>query len=228
MSGLHWQYGLDVPVDSVEVWNIGHITQPPLPAATSNEDAAIYWECWLNRGAKVAATGGSDSHWLSTSLAQGPGNPTTWVYAQERSATGVLDAIREGRTSISMVPPALGGPRLLLEADADRDGTYESMVGDTVPPLTPMRVRVEGTLSVGSFEVRANGVQLFKGQGGALQGKAYTFRAPAQPGWVRAILHGPDLRDARRATCDSLVGSLTTYCRNRVVVLALTSAIYLR
>ena len=54
MSGLHWQYGFDVPVDTVEVWNIGHILQPPMPVGTSNEDAVRYWECWLNRGAHVA------------------------------------------------------------------------------------------------------------------------------------------------------------------------------
>jgi hypothetical protein len=227
MSGLHWRYGFDVPVDAVEVWNIGHILQPPLPVGTSNEDAAIYWECWLNRGAKVAATGGSDSHWLVTSLAQGPGNPTTWVYAQERTAAGVLQAIKDARTSVSMVPPALGGPRLLLEADADRNGTYESMIGDTVPPGTPMRVRMEGLLNIGWFEVRANGAQLFQGKSGLL-GRSQTFTAPSTPGWVRAILHGPDLRDVRRSTCDSLIGSLTTYCRNRIAVLALTSAIYVR
>lgn len=226
-SGLNWQYGFDVPVDSVEVWNIGHIIQPPLPAGTSNEDAAIYWECWLNRGAHVAATGGSDSHWLSTSLAQGPGNPTTWVYASERSVEGVLDAIRDDRTSVSMLPPALGGPRLLLEADADRDGVYESMIGDTVPPRTPMRVRAEGVLSAGWVELRANGVQLVQGKA-LLPGKVYAFTSPSQPGWVRAILHGPDQRDARRMICNPILGDLTTYCRNRVLVLALTSAIYLR
>jgi hypothetical protein len=225
-SGLHWQYGFDSPVDSVEVWNISQILQPPLPSMTSNEDAATYWECWLNRGAHVAATGGSDSHWLSTSLVQGPGNPTTWVFAKQRSADGVIAAIREARTSISMLPPLAGGPRLLLEADADRNGTYESMIGDTVPPSTPMRVRAEGLLAAGLVEVRANGASLFQGKT-LLPGKSVTFVSPAQPGWVRAILHGPDLRDERRSVCDPVVGSLTTYCRNRIVVLALTSAIYL-
>ncbi len=229
MSGLHWQYGFDVPVDSVEVWNISHLVQPvsDLTPGTSNEDAAIYLECWLNRGAHVAATGGSDSHWLSTTAAQGPGNPTTWVYAQERSTAGVLRAIKDGRTSVAMQPPALGGPRLLLEADADRDGVYESMIGDTVPPGTPMRVRAEGALGFGWVEIRANSVQLAQGKA-LLPGKAYSFRAPSKNGWVRAILHGPDQRDLRRMICNPVLGDLTTYCRNRVVVLALTSAIYLR
>jgi hypothetical protein len=227
MSGLNWQYGFDVPVDSVEVWNISHLTQPPLPASTSNEDAATYWECWLNRGAKVAATGGSDSHWLSTSLAQGPGNPTTWVYSSDRSASGVLDGIREGRTSVSMLPPVLGGPRLLLEADADRNGTYESMIGDTVPPGTPMRVRAEGLVGTGLAEIRANGWTMFEGRG-FLPGKSVNFYAPLEPGWVRAILRGTDPRKARITTCEPVLGSQTTYCRNRIVMLALTSAIYVR
>jgi hypothetical protein len=233
MSGLHWQYGFDVPVDAVEVWNISHLLQPvytsagSLPAGTSNEDAGIYLECWLNRGAKVAATGGSDSHWLSTALAQGPGNPTTWVYSSERSASSVLDGIRDGRTSVTMLPPVLGGPRLLLEADADRNGTYESMIGDTVPPGTPMRVRAEGLLGTGLAEVRANGATLFEGKG-FLPGRSVNFVAPSKPGWVRAILRGPDPRAVRIAACEPVLGSFTTYCRNRIVVLALTSAIYLR
>ena len=139
----------------------------------------------------------------------------------------MLDGIRNDRTSVSMIPPVLGGPRLLLEADADRDGIYESMIGDTVPPGTPMRVRAEGLLGFGWVEVRANGVQLFQGKA-LLPGKAYAFNAPPKAGWVRAILHAPDARDERRSLCNPLLGDLTTYCRNRVLVLALTSPIYLK
>ena len=39
---------------------------------------------------------------------------------------------------------------------------------------------------------------------------------------------GEDLSEVRRQACDGLLGGQTTYCRNRIARLALTSAIYLR
>ncbi len=227
-SGLHWRYGFDVRVDTVEVWNISHQLQPPLPGGTSNEDATRYWECWLQRGNRVAATGGSDSHWLSTALIQGPGNPTTWVFARERSVGGILQALKEGRTSISVTPPAEGAVQLLLEADINRDGLYESMIGDTVPPNTPMRVRATGLPGPSMVQVRANGATLLSEDNTVLlPAGEVRFAAPANPGWVRATLLQPDAAAQRAGTCDSIVGLQTTYCRNHVLVTALTSAIYL-
>ncbi len=97
------------------MWNISRLYQPPLPSGSNNDDAIRYWQGWLDRGAKVAATGGSDSHWRSTFAAQGVGQPTTWVFARERTTAGVLEGLRAGRTFISHQPPNLGGPRLFLE-----------------------------------------------------------------------------------------------------------------
>jgi hypothetical protein len=249
LTGLHWGYGLRVPVDTVEVWNIGHVLQPPLPAGTSNADALAYWECWLNTGARVAPTGGSDSHWMSTAAFQGVGNPTTWVFTDERSERGVLEAIKAGRTSISFQPPVSGATVLLLEGDVDRDGTYEAMVGDTVPGGTPMRVRATGAPAAGLVEVRVNGRTLIAGDPLA-PGGSVAFTVPDESGWVRAELHAEDFREERRENCAPhlddaadavapVVGTVadglgedapslyTTYCRNRVGVLALTAAMYL-
>ncbi len=224
LPAMHWRYGLRVPVDTVEVWNIGHHLQPPAPAGTSNADAIAYWECWLQTGRHVGATGGSDSHWLSTSAVQGVGNPTTWVFSQERSSPGVLRAIKEGRTSISFQPPVSGAAPLLIEGDVDRDGTFEAMVGDTVPPGTPMRVRAPGTLGGGLVQVRANGRTLL--DGATLQpGGSVTFTLN-EPGWIWAQLYAEDVRAQRRTGCEPALGAETTYCRNRVGVLAMTSAMY--
>ena len=95
---LDWEYGYDVRPDTIEVWNV----------TNSIQFSETYWECWLARGERVGATGGSDSHWLSTSLVQGVGNPTTWLLAPDRTRAGIAEALREGRTSISRLPPAPG------------------------------------------------------------------------------------------------------------------------
>jgi hypothetical protein len=223
---LGWGYGFDVRPDTIEVWNIGHQLQAPAPAGNSNDDAERYWECWLDRGARIGATGGSDSHWLSTAAAQGPGNPTTWVFAKERSAAGVLRALREGRTSVSFQPPTLGSARLSLEADGDGDGVFESVIGDTVRPGTALRVRAFGLLGQGLVRIRANSETLLDGAV-LTPGGEVRLTAPAKPGWVRASLLLPDGKAERGMGCDGLVSGFTTYCRNHLIEVALTSPIYL-
>lgn len=227
-QNLDWENGYSVVPDTVEVWNMGHFLQPPLPAGNSNDDAEHFWECFLTDGRRVGATGGSDSHWLTLSLAAGVGNPTTWVFAPERSERGITQALREGRTSISMLPPAAGAARLVLEADADGDGVYEAMIGDTVPPGVAMRVRAEGTFLPGFVKVRARdgeeaGRTLLDGAPLA-PGGVVDFTAPDEPGWVRATLYQvrPDAPNDACAVFES------TYCRNQLIVGALTSPIYLQ
>src|SRR4051794_38000162 len=133
-----WAYQYAVPVDSVEVWNLPRFYQPPAPSSSDNDKALAYWEGWLDRGAHVTATGGSDSHWRVTDSQQGVGNPTTWVYARSADARGILDGVRAGRTFITFEPPALQPPRLYLE------GPHGAMPGTTVSASAPLRVRVEG------------------------------------------------------------------------------------
>ena len=107
-----WAYDYEaVPVDTVEVWNLPWFYQAPFPAAGDHDSMLAFGTALLDRGAHVAFTGGSDSHWKSTVAAQGPGQPTTWVYADARSVAGVLAGLRAGRTTISSQPPALGRRR---------------------------------------------------------------------------------------------------------------------
>ena len=213
-----WAYLYDVQPDTVEVWNISRLYQPPLPSGSNNDDAIRYWEGWLDRGAKVAATGGSDNHWRSTFAAQGVGQPTTWVFARERTTTGVLEGLRAGHTFVSHQPPNLGGPRLFLEGDG-------KIVGDEVAPGTPLKVRVEN--GTGTFlRIIATGSEPL-GEPVLVTGPTFEheFDAPAEAGWVRAELFSPDLAAERQAACDS---PDTTYCRNMLGVTAMTSAMYVR
>ncbi|MFA5787902.1 MAG: CehA/McbA family metallohydrolase [Actinomycetota bacterium] len=226
MSGIGWGYGYDVVPDTIEVWNTGFYLQKPAPAGMSNDSSIRYWECFLDRGHHIGATAGSDSHWLSTSAIQGPGDPTTWVFSQERSPRAIFRAVREGRTSVSLLPPLKGGLRLVLEADANSDGVYEAMIGDTVPTGTPMRVRAEGLPGAGLVDVRAND-QTIVSQAVLTPGGEAAFKAPAKAGWVYASLMLPDGLEARRAACDPILGSQTSYCRDHLLMAAITSAIYL-
>jgi predicted metal-dependent phosphoesterase TrpH len=211
---LDWEYAYDVRPDTIEVWNV----------TSSIQVAERYWECWLDRGARIGATGGSDSHWLSTVAVQGVGNPTTWVFARDRSREAVLEAIRTGRTTVSRVPPGQGGGPLFLEADANGDGSFESIVGDTVPPGTQMRVRATGLPGAGLVKVRANGATIVDeeplGPGGELR-----FRAPAAAGWVRADLMTAPGASGGAPGCDPNGQAIST-CAYDYLMSAVTSPIY--
>jgi hypothetical protein len=78
----------------------------------------------------MPATGGSDNHYRATTAVQGVGQPTTWVFAADRTQGAILDGIRAGRTSVSAEPPAMGGARIELTA---HKGSTSWMVGDVVP-----------------------------------------------------------------------------------------------
>jgi predicted metal-dependent phosphoesterase TrpH len=213
-AALDWGYAYDVRPDTLEVWNL----------SSSIRYAERYWECWLAQGGRMGATGGSDSHWLSTLGVQGVGNPTTWVFAANRSREAILAAIRAGRTTISRLPPNEGGGPFLLEADVDGDGSFESISGDKVPPGTQMRVRATGQPAAGLVKVRANGATIVDevplGPDGELR-----FRAPAEKGWVRAdLLLAPGASQGAPG-CEPN-GQFISTCVSDYLVAAIASPIY--
>jgi hypothetical protein len=57
------------------------------------------------------------------------GHPTTWVYAESEDPEAILDGIAAGRVSISYTTEAA---RLDLTADQNGDGSYKTMMGDTI------------------------------------------------------------------------------------------------
>jgi hypothetical protein len=225
---LDWKLAYAVKPDTVEAWNISPLYQPPLPSASDNDGAIRYWEGWLDRGKKVGATGGSDNHYVATTGIQGAGQPTTWVAVRRRSVRGVLEGLRKGRTFVSHQPPAHGGPRVFLEADRNRDGRYETMVGATVRRGTPLRVRVHGAPGALLRVVTDGGDLAFDPVPVTGPRFAHRFGLGSGARWVRAEVVAEDLPEQRRMLCDGLLGSQTTYCRNRIARLALTSPIYLR
>lgn len=135
-----WEHSFDLPFDSIEVWN--SIYRFPHP----NQATIELWDTLLSTGRRLPARGGSDCHHQETFEANflNVGNPTTWVFAEERSGAAVLTALGQGRASISYAP---AGERVELMADVDGDGRYEVMMGDETGPVAGtvrFRVRVEG------------------------------------------------------------------------------------
>jgi hypothetical protein len=134
--GSGWGYTPAVRPDSIEVWNIGWPYRKPVIQGVNtseNYKSLPYWEESFLATGPMPATGGSDNHWRSTSVVQGVGQPTTWVFAAERTTAAILDGIQAGRTTVSAEPPGLLGPRLFIDAEA---GSSRWMVGDTVPAST--------------------------------------------------------------------------------------------
>src|SRR5205823_6173768 len=78
---------LAVVPNSLEVWNPTSLLAP----------AEAYWECWLDRGVKMPATAGSDTHGALGQV----GTPTTWVFSRSRREPDIVRAIDSGRTSLS-------------------------------------------------------------------------------------------------------------------------------
>ncbi len=123
---------------AMEVWQA--------PWRFHNWESLERWEMMLKSGERVVAVGGSDVHSIPPAPPRHPhglGNPTTWVYAEDGgSEAGVLEGIRRGHVSISDAPT---GPRLVLTADEDGDGSFEKMMGDTVeaPEGRQVNFRVE-------------------------------------------------------------------------------------
>jgi hypothetical protein len=222
-----WGYDYNLVPDSIEVWNLPWFYQAPFPASSDNEWALTYYEGWLDRGFHIAATGGSDSHWVSTSALQGVGQPTTWVFAKDRSWHGVLDGIDRGRTFISYQPPNYGGPKVTLEADTPKPGAWDAMLGDTVPHSSRLRAHVIGAPGA-QLKLTTNGGKTLAQVPVTSADFTYELTLPkgSRSTWMLAELFGDDLSAQRKAACDSAVGDQTSYCRNRLMMLGLTSPIY--
>ncbi|GII33969.1 CehA/McbA family metallohydrolase [Planotetraspora mira] len=211
-STLTWGYGFDVRPDTIEVWNPG----------SSIRTAEDYLDCWLQRGERVALTGGSEAK-TQYGQPQGAGYPTTWVLARNHSTGAVLEALRAGRTSVSALPPSVGGRPLVIEAK--RGTSFVPVIGDDVRPGETLRVRSLDSLTDGSLRVIANGQKLLDQH--LTRAGAIEFTAPAQPGWVRAELRlGNDLLEQTPLCGPIDVG--VNLCPYDAAMVAMTSPVYVR
>jgi hypothetical protein len=223
-----WNYSYQqVPVDTVEVWNLPWFYDAPFPSAGNHDGMLRFGAADLDEGAHVTFTGGSDSHWKATVAGQGPGQPTTWVYADERTEKGIIAGIRAGRTTISAEPPAMGGPRVYLEGLVD--GAWTAMEGDTVKPGTRLRVHVTGAPGATVRIVGNHDADILD-----TTVTSADFTAEATPSdkltYAYVQLFGDDKVAERRQVCQAIpfidLDGQTDYCHNRIAMLGISSAIY--
>ena len=91
---------------------------------------------------------------------------------------------------------------------------------------------VEGAPGAQLRVVTDGGVQAFDPVPVTSADFEYRFRLPRAASWASAQVYGDDAQEGREELCNSVVGAdgtePSTYCENRIAMLALTSAIYLR
>src|SRR5829696_4447966 len=137
--GCEWEYspaetgcGL---VDGIEIaTGPADINGPARPGPNPFTVTAIgFWERALDRGHRIAAVGGSDSHRAGRveQPTQSPvGEPTTVVFAHELSTRDIRDGVRAGHTYVK-----IGGndrPDLRFEARAAGSSAPPAIMGDIV------------------------------------------------------------------------------------------------
>jgi PHP domain len=146
----HFGYSYDM-VDSIEVWNSA--------VWPKNANAIMIWDDMLSSGRKLTGRGGSDSHHgtpdtpeqATKNSYQRPANyvgtPTTWVFAKARTLQAVVDALTNGRVSVSANPFA---PRIEFYASLGGEGKMDMMMGDNAKSTgKPVRFRIQLTGNTG-------------------------------------------------------------------------------
>ncbi|MEZ5571230.1 MAG: hypothetical protein R3E64_04325 [Halioglobus sp.] len=103
----------------------------------SKKRALAIWDDMLKSGRTITARGGGDSHHGYPGAGETPsdksyqapannvGTPTTWVSATDWSAQSVIDALDNGRESVSSNTLA---PRVEFYADLDADSDPDMMM----------------------------------------------------------------------------------------------------
>ncbi|MEY2473552.1 MAG: hypothetical protein QOK28_2881 [Actinomycetota bacterium] len=172
-----------VGMDTVEVWN----------RASDPEAEIDYAENRLNAGWRFGFTGASDDHFKELWAVADPGQPTTYVFAPTPTERGVVAGLRAGHTTISAGPLA---PMVILTADADGDGAYESIAGDEVTAVTgaaaTLKVRVKRGVGASVYVYAAPGRS--KGPIAVFQptklDQSFTLPMAAKGNWYRSEVRG--------------------------------------
>lgn len=182
-TGCHWGFGLSHyrDIDYIEIWSED---APTLQVA--NQRAVAWWHQLLDEGWRLAATYGRDWHGEQPDV---PRAITLLRTAGEPSAAAVLEAIRAGRTAVTM------GPMFTLQTP----GGFGP--GDTLA-APPQSVQVDFDMSYRAAHWQHHGLRpkqvVLRTKGGRVAAKAEISAAggsvalPAEgaQGYLLAELHG--------------------------------------
>ena len=197
----HFGYSYDM-VNSIEVWNSA--------IWRNNANAIMIWDDMLSSGRKLTGRGGSDAHHgvpdrpeLATkntyqAKANYVGTPTTWVFATSRTKQAVVDALTNGRVSVSANPYA---PRVEFFADLNRDGKMDMMMGDNIKSTgKPVSFKIQLTGNIVSdttytFKVIKNGDDFgtFKVSGKTPKFEFTDTPATLERTYYRVVVEGPPI-----------------------------------
>ncbi|WP_316859529.1 CehA/McbA family metallohydrolase [uncultured Cohaesibacter sp.] len=119
-----WVCGFQVPHDAVEIWN-GHWS-------ARNVSALQRWQEMLCEGVRIPATAGTDFHLKNK---RRHGYPCNRLFADGRSVSGLLKAVREGRNVISAAPNGL-----ICEPVSPDAPNF----GDVIPVGSRIAIKFEG------------------------------------------------------------------------------------
>jgi len=158
--GCDWEYAVPAEATCFEAWQG--------PWVLRNWESLARYDALLQEGRRLTLVGGSDRHQPSwpdpDPIELWVGSPTTWIYADRFSVTGVLHGLKRGRVCVSESPT---GPTLDISADKqamgtrnDRRGPVEvtalvrSGKGERLRWLGPQGVLREVVISSDPFEDR--------------------------------------------------------------------------
>jgi hypothetical protein len=116
-----------------------------------NSAALAMWRQALAQGHHVAPLATADFHVVGPQRLE---SPCTLVWSATPTADGILAGIRAGHVALVNDPR---GARVEIEADADHDGDYEAIAGDTVPAGAHVRVRAARARGLVLTMARAEG-----------------------------------------------------------------------
>lgn len=114
-----------------------------LSALSANGQAEQFWNYELQKGLKASVYGGSSSSTSSVPIA----SPVTYVYAREKSLSGIVNGMWSGVTFVSS---GVNGPRIYMTADVNfvestgtnAVATIDAVMGGTIPLNAKTRLYV--------------------------------------------------------------------------------------
>lgn len=192
-EALAWDQSLadSLQFDAVEVWNTLWLARHDvLPNYEPDNYLAVqWWERTFGPARRGPAVGASDNHWKLLDGVAAVGQPTTWVYATDRTAAGVIAGVQKGRTSVSWQPPGRGGPRLLLDVVETWSGRA-TMIGGAVRAEGPLLAVVTLHGAAGQRFRLVSGGEVVH-QSSPVPGSYHRAEVPVvlpSGGWLRAEL----------------------------------------